>query len=77
LLSALATRAVVPLFPAETQRDAARDLNPVFDIEGQPYVMVTQAIAAVPKRELRDRVVSLLEHHDAILRALDILLTGI
>jgi len=39
--------------------------------------MLTQAIATVPKRELRDCVASLRDHHDVVLRALDILLTGV
>jgi toxin CcdB len=54
-----------------------RDLNPVFEIDGQRHVMLTQAIATVPRRELRFAVSSLVQHHDAVLRALDILLTGI
>ena len=39
--------------------------------------MLTQAIATVPKREPSHSVASLLRHHDVVLRALDVLLTGI
>ena len=77
LLSQLATRVVVPLLPAGSLQAAARDLNPIFDVEGQPHVMVTQAIAAVPRRELKQPIASLAHRHDAILQALDILLTGL
>ncbi|HEY1932061.1 MAG TPA: CcdB family protein [Acetobacteraceae bacterium] len=77
LLSSLATRTVVLLVPESNIRAVVRDLNPVFEIDGQRNVMLTQAIATVPLRELRHRVASLSQHHDAILRALDILLTGI
>lgn len=47
------------------------------EIDGQRYVMLTQAIATVPRRELRHSVASLVQHHDVVLRALDVLLTGI
>ncbi|HUB13614.1 MAG TPA: CcdB family protein [Acetobacteraceae bacterium] len=77
LLSGLATRVVVPLLPAGSLQAAARDLNPVFDIAGQPHVLVTQAIATVPRRELKQPIASLLHRHDVILRALDILLSGL
>ena len=77
LLAALTTRTVVPLLPADDVRATMRDLNPVFDIDGERHVMLTQAIATVPRRALRRRVGSLLSHHDAVLRALDILLTGV
>jgi toxin CcdB len=77
LLSDLATRVVVPLIPEAAMRKAAANLNPVFEIEGQPHVMVTQAVATVPRRKLRQVVTSLGEHRDTVLRALDVLLTGI
>jgi toxin CcdB len=77
LLASLATRTVVPLLPEDAVRGVLRDLNPVFEIDGKRYVMLTQAIATVPRRELRDRVASLLQNHDVVLRALDILFTGI
>lgn len=76
LLSHLFTRAVVPLVPEAEVRAAMADLNPVFEIEGQRHVMVTQAIATVPHRELKRPVASLEAHHDSVLRALDILLLG-
>jgi len=73
----LATRVVVPLIPEASVRKVAADLNPIFEIEGQPHVLVTQAVATVPRRELRQVVTSLNKHHDTVLRALDVLLTGI
>lgn len=77
LLSSLVTRVVVPLISERDVRAVATDLNPAFDVDGERHVMLTQAIAAVPRRELRHSVASLREHHDTILRALDVLLTGI
>ena len=53
-----------------------RGLNPAFDIEGQPHLMLTQFIAAVPAKELRKPVLSLDARSDDIMRALDMLLIG-
>jgi toxin CcdB len=77
LLAELTTRVVVPLIPVGAVRKIAADLNPVFEVEGQRHVMLTQAVATVPKRELRQVVVSLHEHHHMVLRAIDVLLTGV
>ena len=76
LLDELATRAVIPLLPIATTPPPIRELNPVFDIEGAPHVLLTQAIASVPARELRRPVASLAGERDAITRALDILFLG-
>ncbi|MCQ8240129.1 CcdB family protein [Rhizosaccharibacter radicis] len=40
------------------------------------YVLLTQAMATVPLRELRRPVSSLADEHDAVGKALDILLLG-
>ena len=76
LLGELGTRVVVPLLPPEVAPTPARDLNPVFAIRGQPHVMLTQFLAAVPAKELRRRVSSLDADQDDIMRALDVLLVG-
>jgi toxin CcdB len=76
LLSHLATRTVVPLLPEESAPKPISDLNPIFEIEGKRHVMVTQAIASIPRRELKRTVASLAQDHDRVTRALDILLVG-
>lgn len=76
LLAALATRIVVPLMPEAVIRKPIQDLNPVFEIEGQRHVFVAQALASIPRRELRRRILSLAEHRDIITRALDIVFAG-
>ncbi len=76
LLSALSTRVVVPLLPEESAQPPIRDLNPVFEIRGKRYVMVTQAVATIARRELKRTVGSLADQHDRITRALNILLLG-
>lgn len=76
LLSHLTTRTVVPLLPEDAAPKPISDLNPVFEIRGKRHVMVTQAIASIPGRELKRSVLSLTDQHDVIIRALDTLLLG-
>lgn len=76
LLSGLNTRVVVPLLPKSSASFPAQRLNPVFNIEGQELVMVTQYMAAVPESELRSGVGSLAEQQDEISAALDMLFLG-
>jgi toxin CcdB len=77
VLEHLRTRVVVPLVPLAQAPISIRDLNPVFDIGGVAHVMQTQALAAIPVRELRPATGTMVREADAILRALDLLLTGI
>lgn len=76
LLQDLGTRVVVPLFPPDLAPKPARGLNPAFDINGQPHLMLTQFIATVPAKELRKPVLSLDARSDDIMRTLDMLLIG-
>ena len=76
LLSDLNTRFVVPLMPETDAPKPAARLNPVFEIEGKPCVMVTQFSATVPVSELKIRLVSLQEDALAIGNALDMLICG-
>ena len=77
LLSGLNTRFVVPLLPLDEAPAPAARLNPLFDIAGQRYVMVTQFAAAVHISELGERVSNLPQAHDVITAALDLLITGV
>lgn len=76
LLSDLNTRLVVPLLPVDEAPRPATRLNPIFDVEGDRLVMVTQFAASVSLRELGDVVQSLSAEQDAICAALDMLITG-
>ena len=76
ILQPLNTRAVVPLLPLGEAPKPAKTLNPVFDIGGEPYAMVTQYIAAVPANELQNPVCSLRQLHDDIVGAIDFLFHG-
>ncbi len=77
LLSELATRVVVPLLPEMDVPKPIRDLNPVFEIDGATFVLVAQAIATVPARELKRCVASLAAERDRVTRALDTLFIGL
>ena len=76
LLSDLATRVVVPLVPEDGAPMVVRNLNPVVEVRGKSYVMLIQGLASVPRRALKHAVVSLIEQHDVVARALDTLLLG-
>lgn len=52
-------------------------LNPVFDIDGRSCLMATQFLAAVPRRLVRQEVVSLEMEAAVIVSALDCLFQGI
>lgn len=76
LLSQLNTRFVVPLLPAREAPTPAARLNPVFELEGESHVMMTQFAAAVPVTELGERIVSLSDRDIDIINALDMLISG-
>ena len=73
-LQGLASRVVVPLIALTDGPPPIRELNPVFTIEGRQCMLFTQQIAAVSVRDLGKIVMSLDSEHDAITRALDMLL---
>lgn len=77
LLSQLSTRLVVPLVPRDRAPPPMSRLNPVFVIDGQEMVMMTQFAAAVEVRELGAVAVSLAAEDVRITNALDVLITGI
>lgn len=76
-LDVLPSRVVVPLLPEAGPLPPVWGLNPVFVVEGERVTMMTQYLAAVPRRELGRAVGNLAERHDEITRALDVLYTGV
>ena len=76
LLGQLNTRIVVPLIPVSKAPQAAKRLNPSFDIDGAPHVMVTQFMAAVPVSLLKNARSSLADQADEITNALDMVFFG-
>lgn len=76
LLSHLNSRVVVPLLPAAIAPQPAKILNPCFAVAGEPLVMTTQFIAAVPASILRTPIMNLQAKHDEIVAATDFLMQG-
>jgi toxin CcdB len=76
LLWQLDSRFVVPLLPLGFLANPFARLNPLFEIEGEHVVMVTQSAATVPARALGRPVATLATEQSVIMNALDMLLTG-
>jgi toxin CcdB len=77
LLMPLSTTVVVPLLPHEAGKLAMLRLNPIFEIGGQRYVMMTQSISAITKKELGAPVGILSDRYAYdVTNALDMLLSG-
>ena len=75
-LGAFDTRLVVPLMlPAEAPVRHRR-LNPMLDIGGESYVMVTQFMIAVDRPELGKPVDNLDRYYDDIKSAYDMMFNG-
>lgn len=76
LLSHLNTRVVVPLLPPGGAPKPAATLNPALSIEGEPFIMVTQFMAAVPTSVLKTTVFNLESCRYELTAALDLLFQG-
>jgi toxin CcdB len=70
------TRVVVPLMALTEAPKPAHRLNPVVTIDGMEYSMVTQYLATVPAKELKQAVLTLRDRYDEFVAALDLLLQG-
>ncbi|MGB5865698.1 MAG: CcdB family protein [Sulfitobacter sp.] len=77
LLSDLNTKVVVPLLPISSAPKPATRLNPIFDFEDQPVVMVTQFMAAVPTSILKTSIGKLDEEFEKVTSAIDMLIQGL
>lgn len=77
LLGNLSTRLVVPMMSVSDAPPVLKRLNPIFDIQSERYVMVTEFLAAVPASILKTPVASLVQSDAEIMAALDMALTGV
>jgi toxin CcdB len=77
LLSDLETRVVIPLIRTETFGRRARWLHPAFKVEDQNVVLATHLVTAIRRNALGSPITSLDGQRDAILRAIDILWSGV
>lgn len=76
LLDHLQTRIVIPLLAPDRVPPTMAELHPRFVVQGESFVLATQLLAAIPRRELGPAVANLAADRDTITRALDLLLTG-
>lgn len=76
LLSDLNTRIVVPLLPLARAPKPATRLNPTFEFKGEPLVMVTQFMAAVPVGILKNAVGHFDQEFETITSAIDMVMQG-
>jgi toxin CcdB len=76
LLSSLKTRVVAPLVSLGEAPPPMGRLNPVFEVDGESCVMLTQYLATADIRELGIRIMTLAGAETEIINALDMLLTG-
>lgn len=77
LLDGLNTVLVVPLMPIERAPLPMGRLNPVFELAGKRYSMVTQYMASTPIRQLGPLSGNLkFSHYDKIKSALDMIFLG-
>jgi len=70
------SRIVAPLVPFEGELLHSVRLNPVFEIRGERYLMLTQSMSAVPVGVLRKKIADISDHFDEITRALDMIFQG-
>jgi toxin CcdB len=77
LLDQISSRFVAPLVARKDAPKVAQRLNPIFRIDGEEFVLLTQAAAAVQRRQLGQAVASLAEHPFEITGALDVLISGV
>lgn len=78
LLSELSTRVVVPLaYPEAIANKPAHVLNPLLDISGKKLVMLTPETAGISVKRLGEVVASARGNRNEIIRAIDIVFSGI
>lgn len=78
LLSELETRVVVPLYAATAIKAGAMTvLTPRLEVEGKELVAMTPQLSGISRKELGAEVGQLADQRDTIIRALDLLITGI
>ena len=78
LIADLGTAVVVPLCAVHAfQGKPIKTLTPILEIDGKDYVMLTPQLAGVARKHIGQKVADLSHRRDAIIAALDLLITGI
>lgn len=77
LLDHIETRFVIPLIPIADAPSPTGHLNPVVSYDNREYMLLTQTASAVNKRDLGPALGSLEACRLEIVRAIDLLITGV
>ena len=70
------SRIMVPLLPLDIAPKPDRTLNPLFELDGETYSMVTQFMAAMPVSVLKGKLFNVENRRNEIVAAIDLLLQG-
>ncbi len=73
----IASRLVAPLEPVSRSHQQQPRLNPIFSVNGEEVMMMTQFATAIRAAELRKPMASLDHARLEIIAAFDMLLTGV
>lgn len=76
LMSHLNSRLVIPLVSSDISPAPIKVLNPIFQIDGATYLLLTQQMAAVSVRLLKRPVLNVNDRRDEVVAAIDLLLQG-
>jgi toxin CcdB len=77
LLVSLETRLVVPLSSLPNIKDKRiKELNPVIDINNKQFVIITQQMASIHKKDIGDFVCDASFLRQEIISAIDFMITG-
>lgn len=77
LLDQLQTRVVAPLLPPEAAGPPIRGLCPEIPVDGARYVLMPQLMATLTLAELGEHLGSAEAERNEVIRALDLLTTGV
>ena len=77
LLDQLPSRWVAPLKPSKTIAQRVEGLMPEVEVEGKKFTVFMYESGAVPVQLLGNRIMSLDGHRSELIRAIDILVSGV
>lgn len=76
IIENLSTRVVAPLVAPESLGQPMRILNPTIFVQGEPFVLLTHLLAAIPSKSLGRPLASAKTQRDEIAGSVDFLFTG-
>jgi toxin CcdB len=77
LFEGMATRVVAPLYRLDSKVQPILRLNPAVEVGGQRYLIAIQEMTALRAKTLGPKVGSLEAERDAIIAAIDFLVTSV